>query len=129
MPQLATTTFTWGHLNKNQLSKLMLYCGQSVQMDYGPKESGAGEPHEALKDYFGYDEGINLVMREEFSDDQWDGKLYDELASQRPIYYFGYDGQSGHAFILSGYKDDHYYINWGWDGEADGYFILDGGCI
>jgi len=126
MPQLATTTFTWGHLNKNHLSKLMLYCGQSVQMDYGPKESGAGEPHEALKDYFGYDEGINLVMREEFSDDQWDGKLYDELASQRPIYYFGYDGQSGHAFILSGYKDDHYYINWGWDGEADGYFILDG---
>lgn len=126
MPQLEPTTFTWGHQNKNQLSKLMLYCGQSVQMDYGPEESGAGVPLDALKNYFGYDEGLNLIMRDEFSEDQWNGKLYEELSSQRPVYYFGYDGQSGHAFILSGYKDARYYINWGWDGNADGYYVLDG---
>jgi len=126
MPQLEPTTFTWGHLNKNQLSKLMLYCGQSVQMDYGPDASGAGSIDEALKRYFGYNENLRFVVRDDYSDEQWDEMLYEEIARKRPVYYSGYDGVEGHAFVLCGYKDDHFYINWGWDGGADGYFILDG---
>ena len=126
MPQLEPTTFTWGHLNKADLSKLMLYCGQAVQMDYGPEESGAGVIDEALKSYFDYDESLRLVSRDNHSNDDWNDMLYEELVAQRPIYYFGSDGKDGHAFILCGYKDERFYINWGWDGGADGFFILDG---
>lgn len=126
MPQLEPTTFTWGYLNKTNLSKLMLYCGQAVEMNYDPEESGAGVPDEALKKYFSYDESLRLVSREEFSDETWDNLLYEEMANLRPVYYFGYDGISGHAFVLCGYQDNHFYINWGWDGGGDGFFILDG---
>ena len=126
MPELEPTTFTWGHLNKTNLSKLMLYCGQSVQMDYGPKESSAGDPVNAFKEYFGYDESLRIVSRNDYAESTWDDILYDELAAQRPIYYCGYDEVSGHAFMLCGYDNDHFYVNWGWDGGADGYYILDG---
>ena len=126
MPQLEPTTFTWGHLNKDQLSKLMLYCGQSVKMDYGPDASGAGIIDEALKTYFGYNENLRFVGRDDYSDELWNNMLYEEIAEQRPVYYCGYDGMEGHAFVLCGFNDDHFYINWGWDGAADGYYILDG---
>ena len=126
MPQLEPTTFTWGHMNKNQLSKLMLYCGQAVKMEYGPKVSGAGAPDEALKTFFDYDENLRFVNRDDTPVEDWDDMLYEELAAQRPVYYCGYDSESGHAFVLCGFQEDHYYINWGWDGDADGYFILDG---
>ena len=32
--------------------------------------------------------------------------------------------QSGHAFIVDGYKDGLFHINWGWSGFFDGYFKL-----
>ena len=126
VPELEPTTFTWGHLNKTNLSKLMRYCGQAVMMDYGPTASGAGAPEEAFKKYFGYDEGCRFVSRDAYSDADWDDLIYEEMAAQRPVWYNGYDGVEGHAFVLCGYANDHFYINWGWDGGGDGYFILDG---
>ncbi len=126
MSELEPTTFTWGHLNKANLSKLMLYCGQAVEMNYGPKESSAGDPANALKEYFGYEENLRIVSKSDYADDTWNDILYEELAAQRPIYYCGNDEVSGHAFILCGYANDHFYVNWGWDGGADGYYVLDG---
>ena len=30
--------------------------------------------------------------------------------------------QKGHAWVIDGYKGDLYHINWGWHGDADGYY-------
>ena len=128
MPQLEPTTFNWGHLNKTNLSKLMLYCGQAVEMDYGSDFSGAyaASVAEAMVNYFGYDETISYVEHDSYTDDQWNNLLYNELVAKRPILYGGDDGIAGHAFVLSGFDNDLFYINWGWNGMADGYYVLDG---
>ena len=128
MPQLEPATFTWGHLNKEQLSKLMLYCGQSVKMDYGPEFSGAYPELavESMKSYFGYAGTIKYVEQGSYSDEEWNNLLYEELSAHRPILYGGDDGTSGHAFVLSGFDNNLFYINWGWNGMADGYYVLDG---
>ena len=128
IPKLEPTTFSWGYLNKNQLSKLMLYCGQSVQMDYGSEFSGAyaAKVAESMKNMFEYGGTICYIEHDSYSDDQWDNLLYNELAEKRPILYGGDDGTAGHAFVLCGYANDLFYINWGWNGMADGYYVLDG---
>ena len=40
--------------------------------------------------------------------------------------YFGQSAtDGGHAFIVDGYADGKYHINWGWNGYCDGFFTLD----
>ncbi|MGM9713192.1 MAG: C10 family peptidase, partial [Prevotella sp.] len=40
--------------------------------------------------------------------------------------YFGQTAtDGGHAFIVDGYAERKYHINWGWNGYCDGYFTLD----
>lgn len=128
MPQLEPTTFTWGYLNKSNISKLMLYCGQAVEMDYGTELSGSYPvvAAEAMKRLFGYDETTNYIEHENYSDEEWNNLLYEELSAKKPILYGGDDGKEGHAFVVCGYSDNLYYINWGWNGLADGYYVLDG---
>ena len=41
MPQLEPTKFGWGTESLQFLGKLMLYCGQAVEMNYGVDESAA----------------------------------------------------------------------------------------
>lgn len=30
----------------------------------------------------------------------------------------------GHSFIIDGYENGYFHVNWGWDGAADGYYLL-----
>ena len=135
MPELEPTTFGWeGHLTTKDLANLLLYCGQSVQMDYGPDGSGAfpGLVSDALRNVFGYDEIVRYVARDEYTDEEWDNVIYGELVAKRPVIYSGFDptGQDGHSFVLDGYESKRYHINWGWGGRrADGYFLLTGLCL
>ena len=31
---------------------------------------------------------------------------------------------AGHVFVVDGYKDGYFHINWGWDGNNNGYYKL-----
>ena len=79
-------------------------------------------------------------MRDSIGDDSvWLHMLYNSLAEGKPIYYAGWakedseaghSGTSGHGYIIDGYFSDDidtnfFYINWGWNGTANGYFKLD----
>ena len=114
----------------NAVATLMYHCGVSVQMDYGVDGSGISDITkvvDSLKGYFNYGSTASLVKREATTDSIWLSSLKNELNSNRPVFYVGFDpnGEGGHAWVCDGYNDDnHFHMNWGWSGYADGYFAL-----
>ena len=114
---------------KDAVANLMLYCGAAVQMNYGLNSSSASNSKipDALKKYFGYSRGTRHINRSNYSDDDWDNLIYNEIALGRPVIYGGQTkSNSGHSFIVHGYDGaGKYAINWGWGGYQDNYFTLD----
>ena len=127
------------------VAKLMLYCGVSVQMDYGPgSEGGSGAAVSvvdwALINYFGYNaETTQHLDRDSYTDANWEKIIYHELSQGRPVLYAGQaykivsgtpneNQRAGHAFVCDGYKyendNSYFHINWGWGGTSDNYFAL-----
>lgn len=135
---LPTTTFSWSTMkvsyannetnaSAQAVATLMRYCGQSVKMNYGLSGSGASsaEAAEAFRNYFGYDEDVRCLSRDRYEAAEWDDMMYKELQKGRPVLYSGSTSDNyGHAFILDGYKDGKYHINWGWGGNMNGHFLL-----
>jgi len=135
MPKLEPTTFDWDHMantygrnatqvQKDAVAKLMLYCGQAVQMDYTPSSSGAQTMFlpQILVQSFNYPSTAHNINRYGYTIEQWDSLLLNELRNKRPVLYTGYTTASeGHAFVCDGYDGKGFYhINWGWGGTADG---------
>ena len=135
---IANTTIDWDNMlgayytdkyteeQADAISTLMLLCGTSVGMNYTPTGSGASvyNAAKAFRKYFGYDDLIEVVSRSAYSTEDWEQLVYDELKSKRPVLYDGFptDG-SGHAFVLDGYQDSFFHVNWGWGG-ADAYVLM-----
>ena len=112
------------------VATLMRYCGQSLEMMYGPSEVGGSAAYylyvaKALVNYFDYS-AAQYIHHAFFPDiDEWEGILYGELAAGRPIVYGGNSDSGGHAFVCDGYDGNGmFHINWGWSGKDDGYFAL-----
>lgn len=112
------------------IATLMYHCGVSVQMDYGIDASGISDITkvvDSLRSYFDYASTVSLIKRTETTDSIWFAGLKNELDAQRPIFYVGFDpdGKGGHAWVCDGYDDsDRFHMNWGWDGNANGYYPL-----
>lgn len=126
MPQLRPVKFNWDNMTSGDIARLMLYCGQSVKMDYGPGSSGAYDVNvaPAMTDVFGYSKGIQLLWRDNYETEDWEQIIYDELREGRPMVYNGQGPQGGHSFVICGYQDQRFYVNWGWNGDFNGYFDL-----
>lgn len=112
------------------VANLMLYCGESVKMDYTSSSSGAQsyEVINALRNYFDFDPCMKFVYRDNggYTNREWNDLVYNELANNRVVYYSGYSSAgSGHAFVINGYEGNHFFdVNWGWGGQSDGAFLL-----
>ena len=108
------------------VSWLMLAAGESVAMKYD--RSSSTDPRtisSALINKFGYAETVHYVARTNYPDDVWEQMLYDELAAGRPVIYGGLKANgAGHSFVLDGYKDGLFHVNWGDDGYYNDYFSL-----
>lgn len=126
IPELPVTSFAWDYMTTDDISKLMYYCGVSVQADFTGNSTGASNhlALRALKTYFDYDASIQFHSRTSFTADEWESMLYQELKEGRPVLYFGNSTGGGHAFVCDGYEDGLYHINWGWSGYCDGFFRL-----
>ena len=115
---------------KQAVAELMLYCGCSVRMNYGPSSgSNTNLAAEALKKYFGYSaSSVLFVSRSYYSYANWTDMMYNELQQGRPVLYGGQSSGGGHEFVCDGYKyqnnTDYFHINWGWGGTSDNYFVL-----
>ena len=106
------------------IAELMYHCGVSVNMNYGPDESGSYTQWvpAAMKDYFRYHPSIRFKQRSKYTDYDWDILIRDELNYRRVVIYSG-SGTGGHAFVCDGYQDTcFYHFNWGWSGYANGYY-------
>lgn len=140
VPSIPETTIDWANMlpaynygdsynptQANAVANLMKLCGSSVQMDYGPTESAASTwlAGESMKKYFGYDDMLDELYSGNFTTEAWDQLIYDELAAGRPVLYSGQSGNGGHAFVLDGYKDGYFHVNWGWGG-LEAYVTMDG---
>lgn len=123
-----------GTTNKKAVAQLMFDAGCSVGMDYGTESSAASDADaaRAFFDIFGYDSlAIGYRMRGFYSDEEWMGMVYQEMAEKRPVLYSGLDSEkeSGHAFLLTGNDEDGLiYVNWGWGDSKpfNGFFDIDG---
>ena len=93
----------------------------------------------------GYDKNMRFVSRMDYSTTEWNSIMKNELDSQRPIIYSGVNNQGGHAFVLDGWlrlgygilrtpvgggqseqvrtKFDLVHCNFGYSGDADGYYL------
>ena len=113
----------------NAVATLMRYCGQSIEMMYGPAELGGSGAwpnriSEVLNKYYDYN-AAQYVSRSGFGIDEWEELVYGELVAGRPIIYSGFTDDSGHSFVCDGYDGNGlFHINWGWSGYGDGYFSL-----
>lgn len=143
MPELPATTFDWDKMpdvltpespqeSINEVAKLMLYCGQSTDMDYVATGSGAYTYliPQRLPKYFNYPKTIHYVYRRSYDEAQWDSLLMHELLNGRPVIYTAYTNLSqGHTFICDGYDGNGlYHINWGWVGAGNGYYRISVAC-
>ncbi len=109
------------------VANLMRYCGQAAKTMYSSDkaEAFAEDAATALKNIFGYASTIRHLKRDNKSEEEWDQTIYKELASSRPVIYFGSSDNGTHCFLCDGYDDGGFYhINWGWGGLYDGYFNL-----
>lgn len=111
---------------KDAVAKLMYDVGIAVNMNYSSSASGAFSTSvaTAARDFFRYPKGTTFKIRSYYYKQEWEDMIYQELANNRPVYYSG-SGTGGHAFVCDGYSTDGFFhFNWGWGGNADGYFRL-----
>lgn len=123
-----------------KLSTLMRDCGYAVGMEYSADGSGAqiGNASSAFVNFFQYPtRNVKYRMRANlfdtslpsfYTDNEWLQMIANELRLGGPILYGGQDdeGYGGHAFVLHGMDiEGRVYVNWGWNGKADGYYAID----
>lgn len=109
------------------VARLMADLGMAVEMQYNKDGSGAyiGNLVTALQKHFGYSKLSHLMAIEDVGAEAWNGRLRDEIDANRPVLYAASDPTGGgHAFVIDGYKDESFSVNWGWGGYCDGFYQI-----
>lgn len=109
------------------VARLMSDLGVAVEMQYAKNGSGAyiGNMISALQTYFGYSKLTYLASINDMEAEAWNAKLRGEIDANRPILYSASDASAGgHSFIIDGYKDESFSVNWGWGGYCNGFYQI-----
>lgn len=98
--------------------------GFASQWDYSVSNfsTKAPLPFEALQRYFDFK--CDIMSRNLVPTQIWIDIINQNLREGNPVIYAG-SGDNSHAFVIDGVDDQGlYHVNWGWGGDADGYFDL-----
>lgn len=107
------------------VARLMSDLGIAVDMQYdnGGSASSLEDLVTALKKYFGYSKYARHLKIEDLGAEAWNGRLRAEIDANRPVLYAASDANvGGHSFVIDGYKDESFRVNWGWGGYCDGFY-------
>lgn len=115
------------------VATLMAACGASTSMDYGEQSSaGYAQIGHGLTDYMGYSDAIYFLYSNGVPSRQLIEQTLDaELLERRPVYCCGNTSEEGsHAYLIDGFQyyqgtTPYYHVNWGWNGDDNGFFLLD----
>ena len=132
-----TTQYDWTNMSdtynststdiqKTAVATLMYHCGVAANMDFNKSSSSfTTDIAKSLIKYFGYDQNLQVYIRDHYTRSEWEGYLKTELNAARPVLYNGQASDEGHIFVCDGYDSNGlYHFNWGWGGTSDGYFEL-----
>ncbi len=104
------------------ISRLMYDIAVMCNMEFSPGGSSSITWNAAkLMDYFDYDKSMGYISRKSYpvNDLQWEQAIKDEIDAGRPVLYSGQDESGmGHAYVIDGYYDRYFSINWGWGGSG-----------
>lgn len=109
------------------VARLMADLGVAVEMQYAKGGSAAYMENlvTALKKYFGYSKYTRQLAMADLGAEVWNGRLRAEIDANRPILYSASDSNNGgHSFVIDGYKDESFSVNWGWGGYCDGFYRI-----
>lgn len=110
------------------VARLMADLGVAVEMNYAKDGSGSyiGDLVTALQKYYGYSKLSHLMAIEDVGAEAWNSRLREEIDANRPVLYAASDPNTGggHAFVIDGYKDESFSVNWGWGGYCDGFYKI-----
>lgn len=127
------------------VSDLLYYCATSIKSDFSDfsnNGTGArflssnardanGTPIIVGADYslWKYFEFNNNSDKAETKiiPNNWIDLIYNEMINQRPVIFSGKDIEdNGHSFIIDGCSTEKmFHINWGWEGNYNGFYKLD----
>ena len=100
--------------------------GIATNMQYTDRASGTQSymAVRALRNYFDYDAA--LVTRFDEGEDNFIEIVKKELRNGFPLYISGESKTGGgHAWVCDGFdKEDRFHMNFGWNGQANGYYSL-----
>ena len=119
-------TGSYSEAEADAVARLVYDCGVMSQANYD-KETGTTiyAMTRAAIDYLGFDAAAVGVSRYFYSDAKWLELLKTEL-QEHPVLYSAHREDAGHAFLVDGYdKSGYLSINWGWNGDGNGYFRLE----
>jgi len=122
---------TYDNQQALSVAKVMQMAGLSVNTQYGATESASDAvtlPYNIYR-FFKYKympkyRNYNIFNSYfDYTFDDWISEIETEIENNRPIIYFG----GNHAFVIDGISsaDSNVHVNWGWDGLANGWYLLD----
>ena len=111
---------------EDAVALLMNDVGIATNMQYTDRASGTQSymAERALRNYFDYD--ASMVTRSYEGIDNFIEIVKKELRNGFPLYISG-DSKTGggHAWVCDGFdKEDMFHMNFGWNGQANGYYSL-----
>ena len=133
-----STPYNWANMpdvvtsSNPDVARLMYQCGVAVDMDYGVSGSGAAVSAiaPAFQNYFSFSSSMQWITYF-LEQGNFGPKILADLNSGHPTYMTGCGSFTGdcHAWICDGYQitpnfSIYYSMNWGWGGNADGYYML-----
>ena len=111
---------------EDAVALLMNDVGIATNMQYTDRASGTQSymAVRALRNYFDYDAA--LVTRFDAGEDNFIEIVKKELRNGFPLYISGESKTGGgHAWVCDGFdKEDRFHMNFGWNGQANGYYSL-----
>jgi hypothetical protein len=123
--------YRWDLMSKNTSdtynTALLYHCAAATKTTFGVDLSSMVNNNNityALKSNFGYSNNLHVIWKDQVTREQWSALIKEQLKMGKPVLYLGGDQENGHAFVVEGYQNGKFYINWGWSGNSNGYFDI-----